>query len=463
MGEHPHPNVIDTTLAPFMYSGKVCLPLQLCQHDVLSLVEGRAGVSEAVIKTYFGQAAAGLLHCHRAGVFHLDVKPDNLLVVDGVVKVADFGCATMTTGVATGVDGCPLTPRSARSLLPSSLSLPPAFSPASSESCSPSWRSPASPLSPATPAPQAREWLACSPRCGVAAMTSACHHTVHKCGTTIYAAPEALRCRDCRSTTRACRAFAPATATGCIAACATDGHDCGNGDEVDDDGCCATLAGVLCGASHRVRSRGEPSPAGVAVEVPTPYDAGKADVWSLGVSLTVCLTGFFPWEVARHTDDRYAAWAAAWRRHDDDVRSGVLLGTTSSQYHGLWTLLVELTGYHEVVGRPALSPCVLHLLVGMLNPDAHARMTMDDVFAHPWFCGDGERRTVPAPTVSASVIVDDGDCGGSDASSVALSRCDSGRDVDCNAGHGDCNVEHAVAERKSVSPIASALEEIGLE
>ncbi len=68
------------------------------------------------------QVVAGLLHCHSKGVWHLDVKPDNILIAAGpsgsaatsphrrdaatptaptdagadVVKVADFGCACTT-------------------------------------------------------------------------------------------------------------------------------------------------------------------------------------------------------------------------------------------------------------------------------------------------------------------------------------------------------------------------------
>lgn len=33
---------------------------------------------------------------HEKGVAHLDVKPENIYVKDGVYKLGDFGCATLT-------------------------------------------------------------------------------------------------------------------------------------------------------------------------------------------------------------------------------------------------------------------------------------------------------------------------------------------------------------------------------
>lgn len=41
------------------------------------------------------QVANALQFIHQRGVAHLDVKPDNIYVKNGVYKLGDFGCATL--------------------------------------------------------------------------------------------------------------------------------------------------------------------------------------------------------------------------------------------------------------------------------------------------------------------------------------------------------------------------------
>lgn len=41
------------------------------------------------------QIAKALQFIHERGIAHLDVKPDNIYVKNGVYKLGDFGCATL--------------------------------------------------------------------------------------------------------------------------------------------------------------------------------------------------------------------------------------------------------------------------------------------------------------------------------------------------------------------------------
>lgn len=74
--------------------------------DALDHAEGPLGLDAAA--ALLEGIADALSFAHGNGVFHLDLKPDNVLITrDGRVKVADFGVAALTShgGMADGMGG----------------------------------------------------------------------------------------------------------------------------------------------------------------------------------------------------------------------------------------------------------------------------------------------------------------------------------------------------------------------
>ncbi len=80
--------------------------------------EGRLDLSEVIRLTR--EIASALGHAHRQGLVHRDVKPENVLLADGIALVADFGIAraihpsegdTDRTQVSTGLGAMIGTPR----------------------------------------------------------------------------------------------------------------------------------------------------------------------------------------------------------------------------------------------------------------------------------------------------------------------------------------------------------------
>src|SRR5262249_738657 len=68
--------------------------------------------------TVFVQVAAGLAHMHRRGVFHADLKPNNILYGKrGEVKIIDYGLAWLKGQQKDRVQGTPeyMAPETARS------------------------------------------------------------------------------------------------------------------------------------------------------------------------------------------------------------------------------------------------------------------------------------------------------------------------------------------------------------
>jgi TolB-like protein len=79
--------------------GRVFICMECYDGEILRdrIARGRLAVSEA--RDLVAQAAQGLASAHARGIVHRDIKPANLVVTaDGVVKVLDFGLATVSGG-----------------------------------------------------------------------------------------------------------------------------------------------------------------------------------------------------------------------------------------------------------------------------------------------------------------------------------------------------------------------------
>jgi len=97
---NPHTNIIG--LHEIIYdkkTGTVALICELMDMNIYEMIRGRRHyLPEQKIKSYMYQLLKSIDHMHRCGIFHRDVKPENILVKDEVLKLADFGsCRSVYT------------------------------------------------------------------------------------------------------------------------------------------------------------------------------------------------------------------------------------------------------------------------------------------------------------------------------------------------------------------------------
>ncbi|XP_058147420.1 MAPK/MAK/MRK overlapping kinase isoform X3 [Dasypus novemcinctus] len=89
---NPHPNIL--TLHEVVFdrkSGSLALICELMDMNIYELIRGRRRpLSEKRVTHYMYQLCKSLEHMHRNGIFHRDVKPENILIKD-VLKLGDFG------------------------------------------------------------------------------------------------------------------------------------------------------------------------------------------------------------------------------------------------------------------------------------------------------------------------------------------------------------------------------------
>ncbi|KAG0462999.1 hypothetical protein HPP92_021475 [Vanilla planifolia] len=72
---------------------KLYIQMELCDHS-LSMDKGYM-LSSAEILEVLHQIAGALHFMHEQGIAHMDVKPENIYVKNGVYKLGDFGCAIL--------------------------------------------------------------------------------------------------------------------------------------------------------------------------------------------------------------------------------------------------------------------------------------------------------------------------------------------------------------------------------
>lgn len=90
---NPHPNILQ--LHELLYdedSGSLSLICELMDMNIYQLIKGRQyPLSESKVRHYMFQLCRSLDHMHSHGIFHRDVKPENILIRSEVLKLADFG------------------------------------------------------------------------------------------------------------------------------------------------------------------------------------------------------------------------------------------------------------------------------------------------------------------------------------------------------------------------------------
>ncbi|XP_006824841.1 MAPK/MAK/MRK overlapping kinase-like [Saccoglossus kowalevskii] len=89
----PHQNILELREVIFdKKSGTLALICELMDMNIYELIRGRRHyLPEQKIKNYMYQLLKSVDHMHRNGIFHRDVKPENILIKDEVLKLADFG------------------------------------------------------------------------------------------------------------------------------------------------------------------------------------------------------------------------------------------------------------------------------------------------------------------------------------------------------------------------------------
>uniref|UniRef100_A0A8C5PV80 MAPK/MAK/MRK overlapping kinase n=1 Tax=Leptobrachium leishanense TaxID=445787 RepID=A0A8C5PV80_9ANUR len=89
----PHPNILILHEVVFeRKSGCLALICELMDMNIYELIRGRRQpLAEDKVRNYMYQLCKSLEHIHKNGIFHRDVKPENILIKQDLLKLGDFG------------------------------------------------------------------------------------------------------------------------------------------------------------------------------------------------------------------------------------------------------------------------------------------------------------------------------------------------------------------------------------
>src|SRR5205823_3340037 len=94
-----HPHLLGL-FGAWQHAGVLILALELADRTLLdrlqeALDQGLPGIPRAELFEYMREVAKGIDHLNALDIQHRDIKPQNLLLIGGGVKVADFGLAKL--------------------------------------------------------------------------------------------------------------------------------------------------------------------------------------------------------------------------------------------------------------------------------------------------------------------------------------------------------------------------------
>src|SRR5262249_28909085 len=91
-----HPFLLSTHAYWISAEGYLHIAMELADRTLRDrmrecLNKGLPGIPSAELLCLMGQSAQALDHVHSEGLFHRDIKPDNILLKNGFAMVGDFG------------------------------------------------------------------------------------------------------------------------------------------------------------------------------------------------------------------------------------------------------------------------------------------------------------------------------------------------------------------------------------